>query len=181
MPQVVEGLGGDRRKIKAAVAGGLGLNTLLTAVVAVAAIRASGAVTPVAIIGWSAALGEPVRIVASLFILLAMLTSFWAISLALGEMTAHQTRLGGVPGFVIVTLPSLLLTFVGGADFLSFIGVAGGAVAVIVALLVLPAHRSSRRESAESPLLGPPGDSRAFSLLIGLGYLLMAAGSLMSV
>ena len=182
VPQAVSGLERDRNRIRRAAFLGLGLNALLTLILSLSAIRASRTVTKVAIIGWAGSLGRPVRLLASLFVLLAMLTSFWAIALALGEMAAAQLpRLSGAPGFIAVTLPSLLITFIGGAGFLSFISVTGGAVAVIVALLLLPAYWNARREGGCSSLLGPAGDSKLITALVGAGYLLMAAGSLISV
>lgn len=181
VPQAVEGLAGNRKQIRRAIALGLSLNTGMTLVLSVSALRASKTVTQVAIVGWSAALGRPVQLLASFFVLLAMLTSFWAIAFALSEMAgAVMPRLRGFSGMAAVTLPSLLLTLFGGG-FLSFISLTGGAVAVIVALLLLPAYRSSRKEAVSPPLLGNICEHRWFALLIGLGYLLMAVGSVLSI
>jgi len=81
--------------------------------------------------------------------------------------------------WLIATLPTLLLALPGLTGFLGFMRIAGGAIAILVALLVIPALRTSRVAIKYSSFnLGPLGSS-GFQLLVLLAYIIMAVGSLM--
>ena len=170
VPQAVCGLGHSPRAIKVAIALGVGVNLLMSLAICFSVLRVSQKVTEVAIVGWSASLGAPVRLVSSLLVLCAMITSYWAISLALSDMVREQLNAKGRkwPVYIASTLPCLLMAMASDASFTSFIGVAGGAVAVIIALLLLPAYCNAR--SFKAPVL-----------LIGACYVLMAVGSVLAV
>lgn len=93
VPQAVEGLShsdSGKEKIGGSIALGLMINLLITIAISVCAIIASDEVTEVAIIGWSESLGIYVKIFASLFVAFAMVTSYWAISLALSDIVKEQ-------------------------------------------------------------------------------------------
>lgn len=181
VPQAVEGLGREAKPIKRAICIGVGINLVMSLLICFSALYASETVTEVAIVGWSSTLGFPIRVIGALLILFAMLTSFWAISLALSDMVCEQLKRKYKKWLVFVgsTIPCLLLALFSSATFTSFVGIAGGAVAVIIALLLLPAYRNSRKTSMGS-LLGKSGGQLWLLLLIGLCYLLMAAGSVIA-
>ncbi len=179
IPQAVEGLGGDEKKVKKAVFLGLLNNFALILVISLCALLSSTEVTEVGMIGWSAGIGAWAQAVGSGFTVLAMLTTYWSISLALADIVRDQTRLGSRLCWVIATLPSLLLTFLGLGGFMEFMRLAGGLIAIIVALLVVPTYRISRREPGVS-LLGGWGGT-AMQLAIILAYILMAVGNVVTV
>ncbi|MCL2814362.1 MAG: hypothetical protein FWD23_07160 [Oscillospiraceae bacterium] len=186
VPQAVEGLERRPQAIKAAIAAGVGINLGMSLAICFSALRASHTVTKVAIVGWSAALGAPVGLVGSLLVLGAMITSYWAISLALSDMVCEQLGANRQkwPVYMISTLPCLLLALFSGASFTSFIGVAGGAVAVIIALLLLPAYKNAHKLSGngdERVMARPLGGALWLILFVGVCYILMAAGSMLAV
>jgi len=186
VPQAVEGLERNLRAIKTSIVIGVGINLLMSLVICFSALYASHTVTEVAIVGWSAALGTPVRLIGSVLVLGAMITSYWAISLALSDMVCEQfnAKKNKWLVYIVSTLPCLLLALFSGASFTSFIGIAGGAVAVIIALLLLPAYRIACKvsDNREVWIIAPPLRGAVLLVLfIGLCYIMMAAGSILAV
>lgn len=179
VPQAVTGLGGDRRKITKAVVLGILNNLILIIVLVVCALLASPEVTPVAMVGWSQGIGVWAEIIGSIFTILAMLTTYWSISLALSEIVAEQTKLTSKLCWIIATVPSLLLTFIGLGGFMEFMRLAGGLIAILIALLVVPAFRKSRKAPGPT-LLGRYGDTAA-QIAIIIFYILMAVGNVVTI
>ncbi|MCC8022917.1 MAG: hypothetical protein LIO46_03950, partial [Clostridiales bacterium] len=130
VPSVVDGLDRDAKSIKKAVWSGVGMNLFMSFLICVAALYASETVTEVAIVGWGEALGRPMQIVSSLLVLFAMLTSFWAVSFALSDMVGGQLkgRHNQTLVYLCTSAPCLLIAAFAGADFISFLGVVGGAM-----------------------------------------------------
>lgn len=176
VPQVVEGLGGDEKEIKKAVFLGLNNNFVLMIVVIVCALLASAEVTEVGMVGWSAGIGTWAQIVGSLFTLVAMLTTYWSISLALGDIVREQTRWSTKLCWLLATAPSLLVALLNLGSFLDFLEIAGGAIAIIVAIMVVPCYRNARREIPGS-ILGK-FDTNAVTVFVIAAYILMAVGNL---
>lgn len=179
VPQAVAGLGGDGKKVKKAVFLGLMNNFVLIVVISVCALLSSVQVTEVAMIGWSQGIGSWAEIVGSLFTILAMLTTYWSISLALSDIMEEQLKLSRRICWVIATLPSLLMTFAGLGGFMEFMRLAGGLIAILIALLVVPAYRKASREPGNS-LLGKWGGA-GMQIMIMLAYFLMAVGNVVTI
>ena len=176
VPQAAAGLRGNKSRLRIAVCLGLLINLIVTATITLCVLVASNPVTEVAIIGWAGALGGYTRILGSLFIVLAMLTTFWSISLQLSDMTKEFFRAGRLPSWLAATFPSLLLALLPLSGFLALMQIAGGATAVIVAVMAVPAYRNAVR-GADGLLLGSPGKSRTLCGIIIAMYLLMAIAS----
>ncbi|HOL17311.1 MAG TPA: hypothetical protein PLY40_03380 [Bacillota bacterium] len=181
IPQAREGLAWNLKLIPGAVVLGLGINFLFTFTVTAMSMLASTQVTEVAIIGWGRSIGQWASVTGSIFIFLAILTSYWAISYALARVIGERLQWEYRASWQAATLPSLLLALPGLTGFLGFMRIAGGAIAVLVALLVIPALRTSRKMIPVSSYeLGFWGGAGA-QLLIFIAYLLMAAGSMVPV
>lgn len=177
VPQAVEGLEGDVKKIKKAVFLGLLNNFILIFVISFCAIWASKEVTEVAMVGWSAGIGLWARIIGSLFTILAMLTTYWSLSLALGGIVQDMLKLSDRLAWLIATLPSLILSLCGLSGFMSLMRTAGGLIAIVVAVMVVPAYHNARRE-VEGSILKRGG--ALTEVIIILAYVLMAVGSVVS-
>lgn len=180
VPQAVEGLNGDVKKVRKAVLLGIFNNVVLIVAITVCALLASEEVTEVAMIGWSRGIGSWAELVGSLFTILAMLTTYWSISLALSDIVEEQLKLSKRVCWVIATLPSLLMTFLGLGGFMEFMRLAGGLIAILIALLVVPAFKKAGKEEGESFLPGIWG-GRVMQLLIMLAYILMAVGNVVTI
>lgn len=179
IPQAVTGLNRDTKKIRKAVFLGLMNNLVLIIVITLCSLISSGEVTEMAMIGWSKGIGAWAQVVGSVFMVLAMLTTYWSISLALGDIVQEQMKWGRKACWVVATVPSLLLTFLPIAGFMEFMRLAGGLIAILVAILVVPAYRKASREEGES-MLGRFGTT-GMQILIMIAYILMAVGNVVSV
>lgn len=177
VPQAVEGLSGDKRRIKKAVLLGLLNNLILITIISVCALIASTEVTEVAMIGWSKGIGEWAEIVGSAFTVLAMLTTYWSISLALRDIVSEQLKWNERLCWLIATLPSLILALLGLGGFMEFMRLAGGLIAIIVALMVVPAYYIATK--GEKTMLGSRPALPCIAALIA--YILMGIGSVVPV
>ena len=179
VPQAVEGLNGDTKKVRKAIFLGMLNNFILIVVITLCSLAASTEVTEVAMIGWSKGIGSWAQMIGSLFTILAMLTTYWSISLALADIVEEQLRLNRRLCWVIATLPSLLMTFAGMAGFMEFMRLAGGLIAILLAVMGVPAYRNSRKDPGES-MLGAWG-GLGMQIAIMIAYVLMAVGNVVTV
>ena len=175
IPQAVDGLGRDEKKIKRAVFLGLGNNFILIVVITICALIASSEVTEVVMTGWSAGIGQWAVIAGGVFTVLAMLTTYWSISLALSEIVEEQLKWNARLCWILATVPSLLLALFNLGGFLDFLEIAAGAIAIIVAMLVIPTYRNAKKEVPGSMLGG--FSSTPMQLIVVIAYILMAVGS----
>ena len=91
----------------------------------------------------------------------------------------EQLKLSRRLCWVIATLPSLALTFAGLGGFMEFMRLAGGLIAILIALLVVPAFRKASREPGNS-LLGR-WSGGWMQILIIIAYVLMAVGNVVKI
>lgn len=179
VPQAVKGLNADAKKVKKAVFLGLLNNLILIVLIVLGALLSSTEVTEVAMIGWSAGIGSWAQAAGSVFTILAMITSYWAISLALADITQEQLRKDYRLCWLIATVPSLLLTFLNLGGFMEFMRIGGGLIGILVAILVIPAYRKSLKDPGESVLGDQCGT--VMQILVILAQVLMALGNVVSI
>jgi amino acid permease len=182
VPQVVKGLMPDARAAVRAILLGLAVNGALTALVALIALGVSAPVSEVAIVGIAAAIGPWAGTAGSLLIVVAFVTSYWSVSLALADIIHERTGLAPRAAWLLATLPSLAVLWLGGWRFLAWLRLAAGATALVLALVTLPMYIAARRFGAVADpawRLGRWGGPAALALAL-LALLLMAVGSLVS-
>lgn len=177
VPQAAASMENAKKRILPAVALGLLINLAVIFLICLLTLLCSEEVTEVAIIGWSRALGPAVNILGSLFIVLAMLSTFWSISLQLSDMTRELFHAGRKTAWLVATLPSFVLALLPVSSFLELMRLAGGAVAVVIALMVIPAYLNAARPVSNGLLLGKAGKSRVLAATVILFYILMTVGS----
>lgn len=183
VPQVVKGLGSDSWGAVRAILTGLGINGALTAVVALVALGVSTEVTEVAIIGITERMGNWAGITGSLLIIFALVTSYWSVSLALADIVQERTGISPELAWLIATLPSLIILWIGVWQFLEWLRLAAGATAIVVALITIPMYRQAQRTGLVSDptwTLGRWGRPAMLALVL-LSLILMAIGSLVSI
>lgn len=183
VPQVVQGLGDDHRGAARAIGLGLAINGALTLAVALIALGVSSLVTEVAVLGIAEAIGPWAGVLGSLLIVAALVTSYWSVSLALADIVRERTGMSARLAWLLATLPSLVVLWVGALQFLEWLRIAAGATAIVVALITLPMYRAARRDGAvRRPAweLGRWGSPAMLALCV-LALVLMAVGSLVSV
>ena len=179
VPQAVEGLSGDTKKIRKAVFLGLLNNFILILVISVCSLLSSTEITELAMVGWSAGIGLWAQLIGGLFTVLAMLTTYWSLSLALGGIVDDMLHTGTKISWLLATLPSLILVLFNMAGFLDLMRTAGGLIAIIIAVMVVPAYHNARRDVPENNLLRRSG--LPLEIMIVIAYILMAVGSVVPV
>ena len=179
VPQAVEGLDGDKKKIHKAVFIGLFNTFLLILVISVCSLISSTEVTELAMVGWSQGIGLWAQVIGSLFTILAMLTTYWSLSLALGGIVNDMLHTGTKISWLLATLPSLIVVLFNLAGFMELMRTAGGLIAILIAVMVVPAYHNARKESPEHNLIKRSG--LPLELLIVFAYILMAVGSVVPV
>ena len=177
VPQSVEYLKRDTVAVRHSIQLGLLINLVLSTVVAVCTIITSKEVTEIAIVGWADAVGGAVRVLGSLFIVCAMLPSFWSIGLASSDIVAIQTGLKSRIAFAVATVPALLITFIKGSGFMGYLKIVGGAVALIISLMVIPSFVICIRKNRQLKLMKDMEKSGLVVAFVLLMYLVMAVGS----
>ena len=180
-PQVVKGLGKDKKRIRLAIALGLALNAGLILLVTITTLLAAGEgiSDKGALVDLSGALGGWVRIVGYVFTLFALATSFWANTLNLRDIVREQTHWDERLSWLLASLPCLLIALFVPA---SFVGLSRFAsiIQVVTGLGVLVAYALSRRRVGQSPLVGRFGTA-PFLILVGLCTLLATVGAVLKV
>jgi amino acid permease len=184
VPQVVAGLGPDRHRVAVrSILLGLGINGILIGIVALVALGVSLEVTEVAIIGIADAIGDEAGIVGSLFIVAALVTSYWSVSLALADILRERTGIPVRVAWLLATLPSIALLWLDLGEFLDLLRLAAGATAVVVAFITIPMYLAARRIGAVTApdwALGRWGSPAALALAL-LAMVLMALGSILEL
>lgn len=181
VPQAAEGLSWNKQLVPWAVVLGIAINLVFVIVMTVMVMLVSREVTEVATIGWGQAIGTWALVLASVFAILALLTSYWSVSYALAVILVERLHWGYRRAWLAATLPTFLLALGSRAGFLGFLRYAGGAMAVLTAILIVPAFQMARKRSPiRAPVfhLGFWGGPM-FRFLLIIGYLLMAAGSIL--
>ncbi len=171
-------------KIRRSIWLGLLINLVISFIVAACTVITSKEVTDIAIVGWAEAVGGTVRVLGSLFIVFAMLTSFWSIGLASADIVAGQTHIKRELSFVIATVPALIMTLILSNTFAEYLKLVGGAVAVIIALMAVPSYLLCMRDqTGEETAHGRKAGRReeAVAAFVFIMYVIMAAGSFISV
>ncbi len=180
-PQVVKGLGGDLKRIRGAIALGLGINACLILLVTLTTLLAAGESISDkgALVDLSASLGGWVRIVGYVFTLFALATSFWANTLNLRDIVHEQTKWNEKLSWLLASLPCLLIALFVPA---SFVGLSRFAsiIQVVTGLGVIAAYALSRRRVQKSALVGRFGTA-PFLILVGLCTLLATVGAVLKV
>jgi amino acid permease len=174
VPQVVAGMGPDHRGAVRAILVGLAVNGALTGAIALIALGVSTEVTEVAIVGIADRLGDWTGVI---------VTSYWSVSLALADILRERTAIPVRLAWLLATLPSLVVLWVGAWEFLQWLSLAAGATAVVVALITIPMYRAAQRRGAVATpdwTMGRWGSPAMLALAL-LAMALMAVGSLLAI
>ena len=183
IPQAVHGMRSNKRKAAWAVVAGIGITFVFTLTVTLVAMGVCSEVTRIAMVGWGKAIGGWALILGSLFVLLAMLTSFWSISLALSVVLRERMQWPEKLCWAVSTLPCLLVALIGFTDFLGFLRLTGGFIAILAAIIMVPAYLGSKKHGlVKEPAwtMGPLGHPVFLSLVI-IGFIFVLIGSMVSI
>jgi len=183
VPQAAEGLSWNKRLVPWAVVLGIGINLLFVVIVGFMAMLVSKPVTEIAIIGWGGAIGKWALVLGTIFVFLALITTYWSVSYALSVVIVERLGWTYRLSWLVATLPTLILAVAGMGGFLALLRYAGGAMAILMAILIPAALMISRRRSS---LKVPTFDmgfwgSPAVCIVVISAYVLAAIGSLLAI
>ena len=178
VPELARGMHNDARRMKSAIFGGLSANLVVCLLICVSAIAASEEVTKMAAVGLHDALGPVVGVCAGLFVLLAMLTSFFVLAFSLTGIVSAQFHAKRWLCFAAATLPALLAAFIPSASFADMAKVAGGIISLLISVLLIPSYCRSVQLTGCSAVTGRWGQSRMLLACVIIGSLLVMIGAL---
>jgi amino acid permease len=179
VPQAVKGLSAKPKLAPWAVVTGIGITFVTFLLISLAAMGVSRLVTSNAIVGWAEAIGPWAKYLGSIFIILAFLTSFWSISLALADVLRERLGLNEKVCWLLATLPCLLISSFKLQNFIEYLRLTGGVIGILLVVIMIPAYLSvKKKETVTKPAwsLGFFGKG-AFLWVVLIGFLLMAVGS----
>lgn len=181
VPQVVKGLGGDRKKIRGCIAAGTGINVALILLITFMTLLGAGERISEngALVDLSAHLGGWVSIIGYIFSLLALSTSFWANTLNLRDVVNEQTKWGVKVSWLAASLPCLIIALIGVESFVGFTRLAG-VIQVLTGIGIIIAYNRSRKRQGGSLICGRLG-TLPFQIVVIVGSLVSTIGSLLSV
>ena len=180
-PQVVKGLGGDKKRIRSSIALGLAVNASLIFLITLTTLLGTGGDVSEkgAFVDLARRFGGWVAVVGYVFTLLALATSFWANTLNLRDIVSEQTGWGRRLSWLIASLPCLVLAMLGLDSFVGFTRFAS-IIQVITGIGIIVAYNCSRRRVGKSPICGVFG-SLPFQILVVAFTLLASVGAVMKV
>ncbi len=180
-PQVVKGLEGDVKRIRAAIASGLAINVGLILIITIITLLGAGQniTEDGALVDLAAHLGGWVSILGYIFTLLALATSFWANTLNLRDIVHEQTRWNIHISWLAASLPCLAIAFFGVSTFVGFTRFAS-IIQVVTGIGIIVAYNLSRKRHASSPLAGKFG-TLPFQILVVLCTMLASVGAMLPV
>ena len=117
-----------------------------------------------------------VLILAGVFSLFALLTTFWSNTLALRDVVHEQIGSGNRISWLIATVPCILFAVFGVNSFIVLTRIMSGVVVLVSIMLVLT-YGKSRKNAGSSPICGVIG-TVPFQVLMVISTVLSAIGAL---
>ena len=117
-----------------------------------------------------------VLILAGVFSLFALLTTFWSNTLALRDVVHEQIGSGNRISWLIATVPCILFAVFGVNSFIVLTRIMSGVVVLVSIMLVLT-YGKSRKKAGSSPICGVIG-TVPFQVLMVISTVLSAIGAL---
>lgn len=179
--QVVKGLDGDAKKIRKSIFIGFGISCIFVLIVSLTVLLGtSGQVDKeLAYMQLGENIGTWAVILAGLFSLIALMTTFWAHTLSLRDVVHEQLGTENKLSWLIATLPSILFALFGVSSFIILTRIMSGVVVLTSIMLVLT-YGKSRKRAGASPICGIVGHP-VFQVIMVISTVLSAIGSLIPV
>lgn len=179
--QVVKGLDGDVKRIRRTIFVGFGISTAFVLLVTLTVLLGnSGEVDKeMAYMQLGANIGKWAVVLAGLFSLFALLTTFWTHTLALRDVVHEQVNWGNRISWVVATIPCILFSIFGVSSFIVLTRIMSGVVVLVSIMLVLT-YGKSRRRAGSSPICGIVG-TLPFQILLVVATVMSAAGAVVKL
>ena len=176
--QVVKGLDGNPGKIRSCIFIGFGLSSIFVLIVTMTVLLGTkGEITKeLAYMQLGESIGSWAGVLAGIFSLFALLTTFWSNTLALRDVVHEQIGTGNRISWLIATIPCILFAVFGVNSFIILTRIMSGVVVLVSVMLVLT-YGKSRRKAGASPICGVIG-TVPFQALMVISTIISAVGSL---
>ncbi len=177
--QVVKGLDGNPRKIRKSIFIGFGLSSAFVLIVTMTVLLGTkGTIDKeLAYMQLGESIGKWAVILAGIFSLFALLTTFWSNTLALRDVVHEQVGIGNRVSWLAATIPCILFSVFGVDSFILLTRIMSGVVVLVSIMLVLT-YGKSRRKAGASPICGVIG-TLPFQILMVVSTIVSAAGALL--
>lgn len=177
--QVVKGLNGDSKRIRKTIFTGFGLSSFFVLVVTLTVLLGTkGAVDKeLAYMQLGESIGGWALILAGIFSLFALLTTFWSNTLALRDVVHEQVGTGNRVSWLIATVPCILFAVFGVSSFIVLTRIMSGVVVLVSIMLVLT-YGKSRKKVGSSPICGIFG-TVPFQVLMMVSTIVSAVGAML--
>ena len=177
--QVVKGLNGDSKRIRKTIFTGFGLSSLFVLVVTLTVLLGTKGVVDkeLAYMQLGESIGGWALILARIFSLFALLTTFWSNTLALRDVVHEQVGTGNRVSWLIATVPCILFAIFGVSSFIVLTRIMSGVVVLVSIMLVLT-YGKSRKKVGSSPICGIFG-TVPFQVLMMVSTIVSAVGAML--
>lgn len=177
--QVVKGLNGDSKRIRKTIFTGFGLSSLFVLVVTLTVLLGTKGVVDkeLAYMQLGESIGGWALILAGIFSLFALLTTFWSNTLALRDVVHEQVGTGNRVSWLIATVPCILFAIFGVSSFIVLTRIMSGVVVLVSIMLVLT-YGKSRKKVGSSPICGIFG-TVPFQVLMMVSTIVSAVGAML--
>lgn len=176
--QVVKGLDGNPGKIRKVIFTGFALSSVFVLIVTMSVLLGTrGEINQeLAYMQLGESIGKWAVILAGVFSLFALLTTFWSNTLALRDVVHEQVGIGNRLSWLAATIPCILFAIFGVNSFIILTRIMSGVVVLVSIMLVLT-YGKSRRKAGKSPICGVIG-TVPFQALMVISTIISAVGSL---
>lgn len=176
--QVVKGLDGDAGKIRKTIFACFGLSSLFVLIVTLTVLLGTKGTLDkeLAYMQLGESIGSWAMILAGIFSLFALLTTFWSNTLALRDVVHEQMGTGNRISWLIATIPCMLFAIFGVSSFIVLTRIMSGVVVLVSIMLVLT-YGKSRKKAGRSPICGVIG-TMPFQVLMVVSTIISAIGAL---
>lgn len=177
--QSVKGLNGDIKKIRLSIFIGFAISSVFVLIVTSTVLL--GVKGPLdkelAYLQLGESIGTWAAILASIFSMFALLTTFWTNTLSLRDVVHEQIGKNNKVCWLIATVPSLLFSIFGVSSFIILTRIMSGVV-VAVAVMLIFTYNKSRKKAGSSPICGKLG-TIPFQAIMVISTIICAIGALL--
>lgn len=176
--QSVKGLNGNAKKIRTSIFLGFAISSLFALIVTITVlIGVKGPLDKeLAYLQLGENIGPWAAVLAGLFSLFALLTTFWSNTLSLRDVVHEQIGINNKVCWLLATIPSLLFAIFGVSSFIILTRIMSGVV-VLVAVMLVFTYNKSRKKAGTSPICGGFG-RLPFQVIMIISTIICAIGAM---
>ncbi|MCT4685917.1 aromatic amino acid transport family protein [Vallitalea sp.] len=176
--QSVKGLKGNVKKIRTSIFLGFAISSIFILIVTITVLLGvnNSLDKELAYLQLGENIGHWAAVLAGLFSLFALLTTFWSNTLSLRDVVHEQIGINNKVCWLLATIPSLLFAIFGVNSFIILTRIMSGVVVLVAVMLVFTYNRS-RKKAGTSPICGRFG-KLVFQVIMIISTIICAVGAM---